>query len=97
MNIQKMMQEAKKMQNDLEKKIKEFNDNDFEFNYKNTILIKIKGSLEIVSIDINKTLIDPDDKKMLEEMIVESINSAISDVTEKKNKVTKIAMPNLPF
>ncbi|MEF9984910.1 MAG: YbaB/EbfC family nucleoid-associated protein [Malacoplasma sp.] len=97
MNIQKMMQEAKKMQNDLEKKIKEFNDNDFEFNYKNTILIKIKGSLEIVSIDINKTLIDPDDKKMLEEMIVESINSAISDVTEKKDKVTKIAMPNLPF
>ncbi|MEG1150818.1 MAG: YbaB/EbfC family nucleoid-associated protein [Malacoplasma sp.] len=97
MNIQKMMQEAKKMQNDLEKKIKEFNDNDFEFNYKNTILIKIKGSLEIISIDINKTLIDPDDKKMLEEMIVESINSAISDVTEKKNKVTKIAMPNLPF
>lgn len=97
MNIQKLMQEAKKMQDNMEKKIKEFNENNFEFNYKNTIAIKIKGSLEIISIDINKDLIDPDDKTMLEEMIVEALNSAIIDVSKNKNEITKASLPNMPF
>lgn len=97
MNIQKLMQEAKKMQGNIEKKINEFNNNDFEFVYKNSIIIKIKGSLEIISIEINKDLIDPDDKRMLEEMTVEALNIAITDVGKKKNEITKASLPNMPF
>lgn len=96
MNIQKLMQEAKKMQDNIEKKMKEFNESDFEFNYKSSIITKIKGSFEVVSIDINKDLIDPDDKTMLEEMIAEAINIAIIDISKKKNEITKLS-PNMPF
>lgn len=97
MNIQKLMQEAKKMQDNIEKKMKEFNESDFEFNYKSSIITKIKGSFEVVSIDINKDLIDPDDKTMLEEMIAEAINIAIIDISKKKNEITKLSLPNMPF
>lgn len=90
------MQEAKKMQDNIEKKMKEFNESDFEFNYKSSIITKIKGSFEVVSIDINKDLIDPDDKTMLEEMIAEAINIAIIDISKKKNEITKLS-PNMPF
>lgn len=97
MNIQKLMQEAKKMQDNIEKKMKEFNESDFEFNYKSSIITKIKGSFEVISIDINKDLIDPDDKTMLEEMIAEAINIAIIDISKKKNEITKLSLPNMPF
>lgn len=97
MNMQKLMAQAKKMQADLEKKTNEFNQKEFEFNYKNSITVKIKGTLEIIGIDINKTLIDPDDKTMLEEMVAEAINEAISDVSQQKDKITQINLPKMPF
>lgn len=96
MNYQKMLKQAKEMQAKLEKKVKEFDEQEFEFNYQKTILIRIKGSLEILSIDINKELVDPEDKTMLQEMIVEAINEAISSINEEKSKVTSLGM-NLPF
>ncbi|MDE5545085.1 MAG: YbaB/EbfC family nucleoid-associated protein [Malacoplasma sp.] len=93
MNMQKMLQQAKAMQNKLEKKIKEFEAEEFEFVYQKSITIQIKGNLEIIKMDINKELIDPDDKTMLEEMIAEALNEAISAVTEEKEKITKGSMP----
>lgn len=96
MNIQKLMKQAKEMQSKLEKKIKEFDNEEFEFVYQKSITIKIKGSLEILKIDINKELIDPEDKTMLEEMIAEAMNEAIEAITEEKNKIANTGM-NLPF
>ncbi|MDE5949911.1 MAG: YbaB/EbfC family nucleoid-associated protein [Malacoplasma sp.] len=93
MNMQKMLQQAKAMQNKLEKKIKEFEAEEFEFVYQKSITIQIKGNLEIIKMDINKELIDPEDKTMLEEMIAEALNEAISAVTEEKEKITKGSMP----
>ena len=93
MNMQKMLQQAKAMQNKLEKKKKEFEAEEFEFVYQKSITIQIKGNLEIIKMDINKELIDPDDKTMLEEMIAEALNEAISAVTEEKEKITKGSMP----
>ncbi|MDE5767537.1 MAG: YbaB/EbfC family nucleoid-associated protein [Malacoplasma sp.] len=93
MNMQKMLQQAKAMQNKLEKKIKEFEAEEFEFVYQKSITIQIKGNLEIIKMNINKELIDPEDKTMLEEMIAEALNEAISAVTEEKEKITKGSMP----
>ena len=93
MNMQKMLQQAKAMQNKLEKKIKEFEAEEFEFVYQKSITIQIKGSLEIIKMDINKDLIDPEDKTMLEEMISEAVNEAISAVSEEEEKITKGSMP----
>lgn len=96
-NVQKMLQEAKSMQQKLNKKIAEFDKEEFEYVYKKTISIKLKGNLEILKIDIDKNLIDPDDKTMLEEMVAEAINEAIISISEEKEKITKAMMPSMPF
>ena len=88
MNMQKLMKQAKEMQSKLEKKIKEFESEEFEFVYQKNIKIRIMGTLEILSIDIEKELIDPDDKTMLQEMLAEAVNEAINAVLEEKNKIS---------
>lgn len=97
MNLQKLMAEAKKMQANIDKKISEFDQKEFDFSYKNYINIRIKGSLQIVKIDIDKQLIDPDDKTMLEEMVAEAVNEAVLNVSKEKDKMTQAAMPKMPF
>lgn len=97
MNLQKLMAEAKKMQANIDKKISEFDEKEFDFSYKNYVQIKIKGSLQIIKIDVDKQLIDPDDKTMLEEMIAEAINEAILSVSKEKEKITQSVMPKMPF
>lgn len=97
MNLQKLMAEAKKMQANIDKKISEFDQKEFDFSYKNYVNVKIKGSLEIVKIDIDKELIDPEDKTMLEEMVAEAVNEAISNVSKEKDKITQSVMPKMPF
>lgn len=97
MNLGKLMAEAKKMQANIDKKISEFDQKEFDFSYKNYVNIKIKGSLQIVKIDIDKQLIDPDDKTMLEEMVAEAINEAVLDVAKQKEKITQSLMPKMPF
>ncbi|WP_412032019.1 YbaB/EbfC family nucleoid-associated protein [Malacoplasma muris] len=97
MNMQKILAEAKKMQASLDKKIAEFDSKEFEYNYKNYISIKIKGNLEIISISIDNQLVDPEDKNILEEMVAEAVNEAVSKTSAEKNKVTQIAMPKMPF
>lgn len=95
MNMQKLMKQAKEMQSKLEKKIKEFESEEFEFVYQKNIKIRIMGTFEILSIDIEKELIDPDDKTMLQEMLAEAVNEAINAVLEEKNKISNSF--NMPF
>lgn len=92
-----MLSKLKKMQDEMEKKLKEFNQKEFDFNYKNSISLKLKGSLEILSINIDNQLVDPEDKVMLEEMVAEAVNEAISKVLSDKDKLTESLTPKMPF
>jgi DNA-binding YbaB/EbfC family protein len=86
MNINNLMQQAQKMQKEYSKKINEFNNKEFEYNYQNgCVIIKMTGALKIIKLTINKSLIDPDDVITLEEMVSEAINNAIALITDKKN------------
>ncbi|MCF0218050.1 MAG: YbaB/EbfC family nucleoid-associated protein [Malacoplasma sp.] len=95
-NMQKMLRDAKALQDKLDKKLKEFESEEFQFDYKNTIKIRILGSCQILKIEIDKQLIDPDDKSMLEEMVVEAINEAYTAINNEKEEITNQYMPNIP-
>lgn len=86
MDLNKMMAQAKKLQAEIEKKEKEFNDSIFNFE-RQGIKISIKGSFEIVSLDVNEALIDPEDKETLQDLIIITINEAISELSEKKQTI----------
>ena len=84
MNFNNLMQQAKNMQ----KKLDEFNKREFEYNYSNgSVIVKLTGDLRIISLTINKTLIDPEDPITLQEMVAEAINSAMVLVNEQKEEV----------
>ncbi|MBP5256750.1 MAG: YbaB/EbfC family nucleoid-associated protein [Mycoplasma sp.] len=84
MNFNNLVQQAKIMQ----KKLDEFNKREFEYDYSNgSVIVKLTGDLKIISLTINKTLIDPEDPITLQEMVTEAINSAMTLVNEQKEEI----------
>lgn len=88
MNINALMQQAQKMQQQMSKKQKEFEGREFDFSSNGgAIKIKMKGSKEILSLEIDKDLIDPEDKEMLQDMLMIAINEALCKVEEEASKI----------
>jgi len=86
--------QANKMASEITKKMEEFDQKEFESDYQNgAIKVKLLGNLSLVSLDINKDLIDPDEKQTLEEMICEAINAASKKITDEKDEITAQFMP----
>lgn len=97
MNLQKMAEMMKKAQREVEKKLSEFEEKTYDFDYKNgAVIVLIKGNLKIEKITINPTLIDPEDKTMLEEMIVEAVNNAVSEIEKQRDALASSSMPSMP-
>ena len=94
MNFQNLMQQAQKMQREMNKKIADFEAKEFEYNYQNSsVIVKLTGKLEINNIIINDVLVDPEDKTTLQDMVTEAINAAIKAVSQQKDTITQSAMP----
>lgn len=88
-----MMQQAQKAQRDLQKKMEEFEQKEFEFDYKNgSVVVQINGGCKITNLKINKTLIDPEDPVMLQEMLCEAVNSAIESILADRDEIQSSVM-----
>ena len=88
MNINALMQQAQKMQREMTKKQKELESKEFEFTSNGgAIKIKMLGSKQITSLEIDEDLIDPSEKDMLQDMLMIAINEAISKIEEEFNEV----------
>ena len=100
MNMNALMQQAQKMQRDLNKAQKELDAKLFEFDSAGgAIHLSIYGNKKIEKIDIDKDAIDPEDKEMLEDMIKIAINDAL-EVIEEENKKLQAKLTNgmrMPF
>jgi DNA-binding YbaB/EbfC family protein len=61
------------------------------------VKVKANGKREVLSIDIDKDVIDPEDKEMLEDLIVAGVNKALEKAEEagkqKMQDVYKDMMP----
>lgn len=95
MNINAMMMQAKKMQADIEKAQKELETKEFTVE-KQGIVVKISGKRKLLSVNINEALIDPDDKDIIEALVVIAVNEALDKVAAEEEKL-RPAMPNMPF
>lgn len=77
MNIQKMMQQAQKMQKKMETMQAELAEKEFEgTSGGDMIKVKVNGKGSLVSLKIDPSLIDPEDPEMLEDLIVAGFNNA---------------------
>ena len=97
MNINALMQQAQKMQKQMEKKQQELASKEFEFiSNGGAIKIKMLGSKTLTSLEIEKDLLDPDDKEMLEDMLMVAVNEAISKIDEELESVMGSMAGGLP-
>ena len=100
-NMQSMIKQAQKMQEDMERVQAELEEEVTEVTAGGgAVKIEIKGNREVLSIKLDEDVVDPDDIETLEDLIVAAVNEAIKTVDEKSSaamsKVTgNISMPGL--
>jgi hypothetical protein len=86
MNMQAMLQQAQKMQRDIQAKQEQINSSEYTGNSE-LIDITIYGSKKIKSVNLKVKSLDEEDIEVLEDMIKIAMNDAISKVekdTESK-------------
>ena len=80
-NMNNLMKQAKKMQEDMEKSQAELASKDFEATAGGgAISVKVSGQKVLKEIKIQKDVVDPDDVEMLEDLILTCVNEALRKV-----------------
>jgi nucleoid-associated protein EbfC len=61
------------------------------------VRVRANGRREVISIDLDRDVVDPDDKEMLEDLIVAGVNKAIEKADEAgKEKMQELYKEMLP-
>lgn len=95
MNINNLMKEAKKMQADLEKSQTELAAKEFEASAGGgAVTVKVNGQKQILSLALQKEVVDPDDVEMLQDLIVTCLNQAFKQVDDAQ--ATSMGKYNIP-
>ena len=82
-NMQKLMKQAQKMQQDMARVQEELRNTEVEgVSGGGMVKVVANGSSEILSISIDPEIIDPDDAEMLEDMVAAAVNEAVRKVDE---------------
>ena len=85
-NMQAMMRQAQKMQQDAMKAKEELENSVFEGTASGGLVkVEISGAYEMQSVKIDPSVVDPDDVEMLEDLVVAAYNDAVSKVEEAKS------------
>ena len=88
-NMQALMRQAQKMQEEALKAQKEVEETEVEGIAQNGLIkVTMNGTNEVTSISIDKEIVDPDDVEMLEDMIMIALKDAHEKVESvKQNKM----------
>ena len=98
-NMQAMLRQAQKMQEDMAAKQEELNEREYDISAGGGVVnVKINGKKEILAIDLKPEIVDPDDIETLSDILVAAVNEAIKRVEDTNSaELNKITGPmNLP-
>ena len=98
-NMQAMIRQAQKMQEDMAAKQEELNAREYDISAGGGVVnVKINGKREILSIDLQPEIVDPDDIETLSDILVAAVNEAIKRVDDTNNaELNKVTGPmNIP-
>ena len=92
-NMNAMIRQAQKLQEDMEALQAELDAKEYDVSAGGgAVKVKIKGTLEIMNIEISPEIVDPDDIETLTDLVTAAVNEAISKVSktneEEKNKLS---------
>ena len=100
-NMQAMLRQPQKMQEDMAALQEDLDAREYEIKAGGGVVgVKINGKKEILSIDIQPEIVDPDDIETLSDILVAAVNEAIKRVETTNNqemdKITKgMSMPGM--
>ena len=86
-NMQSMIRQAQKMQEDIEAKKAELEEKEYVVTSGGGMVeITLKGNHEVKSIGLNPEVVYPDDVEMLEDMLVAAFNEAVRQIDEESER-----------
>ena len=91
-NMNNMIKQAQKMQQEMLKAQEEIEQTDFDASSGGgAVTVKMNGKKELTEINIKPEACDPDDVEMLQDLILTAINDVIQKVDEANNaKMSKL-------
>ena len=101
-NMNAMLRQAQKMQEDMEALQADLDAREYDISAGGGVVgVKINGKKEILSIDIQPEIVDPDDIETLSDILMAAINEAIRKVEdaagEEMGKITgQMNLPGMP-
>jgi DNA-binding YbaB/EbfC family protein len=93
-NMNQLMKMAQNMAKDMEDKL---NNTEVEGNSGGGMVkVVMNGHKHILSLDISKEVVDPDDIEMLQDLIIAAVNDAQSKADEEMKGTAGANMPSIP-
>ncbi len=98
MNIAKMMQQAKKMQENMKQMQEELAHMEVTGEAGGGMVkATVTGKHQVKRIEIDDSLLEDDDKTLLEDLVAAAVNAAMSEVEEVAKAKQKDMMAGLPL
>ena len=92
-NMNQLMRQAQKMQEDRAKAKEELENTVFTSSVGGGMVeVKMTGARVMKSINIEDEVVDPDDKEMLEDLVISAVNDCLEQITRKEQST----MPSVP-
>lgn len=93
MNFNQLLKQAQQIQKKVNKTKKEFTEKVFDFEGQQGIVSgKVNGNLELLELHIKEEMISVENKEMLEDMLIVSINEIMKKIDKERedtlNKIT---------
>jgi DNA-binding YbaB/EbfC family protein len=95
-NMQQMIMQAKKAQEDVSKAIAKINEQEFSATMGGgAVKVAFTGDKNLTCLEIDKELLAPENKDMIEEMIGMAINKVFEQIDEATDAVQSMIPANL--
>jgi len=100
-NMQAMLRQAQKMQEDMAAKQEELDNREYEIKAGGgAVVLKITGEKQITELNIDPDIVDPDDTETLQDVLTAAFNEAIRTVedtnrTEMEKITGALNMPGM--
>ena len=87
MNMNNMIKQAQKMQAEMQRIQDEVEKQEFETSSGGgAVNVKVNGKLEVLSLDIEPDVVDPEDIDMLSDLVIAAVNEAIRKAVSAKEE-----------
>ena len=87
MDINKLMQQAQEMQKQLEKASEQISATEFEGSASGGLVkATVNGENRVLSVSIDPSILNPEDREMIEDLVMIAVNDAISKADDLKKE-----------